>query len=404
MNTSLEADPSALGYLIVDDEAFIRGLIERILRKMGAQRVEAATGGQLALDALDRGATPDIILCDLNMPGMDGIEFLRHLVNRGFAGGVALISGEDKRILETVARLGMAQNLNILGSLSKPITPNALADLVARFDATRRATQKRRDAAAVDPEHLRTAIGEGRITVHYQPKVSVETRALVGVEALARWIDPALGFVPPDAFIPVAEEQGLIDDLTLSVLTQALAQGALWRSQGLDIKVAVNLSVNNLHRLDFPEFIMALAQAKDTAPNRLILELTESRLITDMVRSLEILTRLRLKGLELSIDDFGTGHSSLEQLRRIPFTELKVDRAFVHGATTDDTARSILESAVSLARRLGMTTVAEGVENQEDWDLCARLGVDLIQGYFVCRPLPAPDLDLWRSTWRTEAP
>jgi EAL domain-containing protein (putative c-di-GMP-specific phosphodiesterase class I) len=131
-----------------------------------------------------------------------------------------------------------------------------------------------------------------------------------------------------------------------------------------------------------------------------VLEVTESRLMADIVKPLEVLTRLRLKGLELSIDDFGTGASSLEQLKRIPFNELKIDRAFVNGASRDDTARSILESSVALAKKLDLSTVAEGVEDQADWDLVASLGVDLVQGYFVCRPLPGPDLMDWLSEWR----
>jgi len=160
--------------------------------------------------------------------------------------------------------------------------------------------------------------------------------------------------------------------------------------------------VDNLNRLDLPEYIVERAHHAGINPHHVVLEVTESRLMEDVVKPLEILTRLRLKGLELSIDDFGTGHSSMEQLKRISFTELKIDRAFVNGATHDKTARSILESSVTLAKALGMTTVAEGVEDQEDWDIVASLGVDLIQGYFVCRPLPGPDLQDWLSEWNAQ--
>ena len=333
------------------------------------------------------------------MPEMDGVEFLRHLVDREFRGGIALISGEDKRILQTAVQLGRAHKLNILGALSKPISPPALLEMLDQFGICRR-ERVSLIGVEVSPEELEAALSDGKLTAHFQPKVSVETRELIGVETLVRWIDADRGFIPPDSFISVAENAGLIDQLTDTVFSIAMNQGAQWVSAGLDIKVAVNLSVDNLGRLDLPEFVVNTARETGMDPHRVVLEVTESRLMADVVKPLEVLTRLRLKGLELSIDDFGTGHSSLEQLKRIPFTELKIDRAFVHGAGMDETARSILESSVTLAKKLGISIVAEGVEDQDGWDLVASLGVDLVQGYFVCRPIPGSDLQDWMSEWR----
>ncbi|HEY9080289.1 EAL domain-containing response regulator [Magnetovibrio sp.] len=392
---------AGLTYLIVDDEEFIRTLIGRILEKIGGVNIRTANSGTGALATIDADGAPDIILCDLNMPEMDGIEFLRHLVERDFKGGVALISGEDKRILDTVAQLGMAQNLTILGALSKPITPAGLLELLQKF-LNRAEARGPRAGVEVSAAELKAALDGGKLTAYFQPKVSVQTRQLVGVETLVRWIDVDKGFIPPDAFISVAENNGLIDQLTDTVLAVAMQQGGAWLENGLDLKIAVNLSIDNLNRLDLPEFIVAAAQGAGMNPHHVVLEVTESRLMQDVIKPLEILTRLRLKGMALSIDDFGTGHSSMEQLKRIPFTELKIDRAFVNGAGRDNTARSILESSVDLAKKLGMSIVAEGVEDQEDWDLVASLGVDLIQGYFVCRPLPGPDLQDWLSDWNAQ--
>ena len=398
MSDTVNAAFSSYSYLIVDDEAFIRTLVERILKNLGAENIRTAEGGKAALEVIDTGGAPDIVLCDLNMPEMDGIEFLRHLVDREFKGGIALISGEDKRILETAQELGKAQNLNILGALSKPITPPELTKLLDQFGNANEARGPR-PGVSVTPEELQAALDDGKITAHFQPKVSVQTKELIGVETLVRWIDPDKGFIPPDAFISVAEDHGMIDQLTDTVFTLAMEQGAEWLASGIDVKIAVNLSVDNLNRLDLPEFVVETAQNKGMNPGHVVLEVTESRLMQDIVKPLEILTRLRLKGLALSIDDFGTGHSSMEQLKRIPFTELKIDRAFVNGAHADDTARSILESSVTLAKKLGMTIVAEGVEDQQDWDLVESLGIDLIQGYFVCRPLPGADLPGWLAEW-----
>lgn len=387
-------------YLIVDDEEFIRTLVGRVLQNLGAVDLRTANSGAEALTTIDADGAPDIVLCDLNMPEMDGVEFLRHLVERSFKGGIVLISGEDKRILQTAVQLGEAQNLNVLGALSKPITPPALLDLLAKFGNGGK-VHGPRPGIEVSAAELKAALDGGKLTAYFQPKVSVETRELIGVESLVRWIDEDKGFIPPDAFIGVAEDNGLIDQLTDTVFGIAMEQGAAWLGEGLDIKVAVNLSVDNLNRLDLPEFIVETAQQAGMNPHNVVLEVTESRLMADIVKPLEILTRLRLKGLALSIDDFGTGHSSMEQLKRIPFTELKVDRAFVNGAGKDDTARSILETSVSLAKKLGMSTVAEGVEDQDDWNLVASVGIDLIQGYFVCRPLPGPDMQDWLTEWRS---
>jgi EAL domain-containing protein (putative c-di-GMP-specific phosphodiesterase class I)/ActR/RegA family two-component response regulator len=389
-------------FLVIDDDAFFREMVGLLLERLGASSVRAASSGLEALGDIDVNGPPHVILCDLNMPEMDGVEFLRHLVERKFAGAVALISGEDKRILETVVRLGMAQNLNILGAIAKPVTATALIDIVARSDL-RHPDPVDKPEIQITPDDLRRALADNLITTAYQPKVSVGSGKLEGVETLVRWTDPEKGIIPPPQFIALAEELDLIDEITERVFTIAMEQCRVWSAAGLDLKVAVNVSADNLKQLAFPELLHDIARRTGVDPRRVVLELTETRLMTDAIKCLETLTRLRLKGFELSIDDFGTGHSSLAQLQRIPFTELKVDRAFVHGASRDEVARSILDSSLSLARRLGLRTVAEGAETQEDWDLVAALGVDLVQGYFVSRPLPGDRVPAWFEAWNNRA-
>ena len=175
--------------------------------------------------------------------------------------------------------------------------------------------------------------------------------------------------------------------------------GGKWRADGLDLKIGVNFSVDNLNQLDLPEWIVSVASEEGMDPSKVILEVTESRLMEDVTKPLEILTRLRLKRIGISIDDFGTGFSSMEQLKRIPFEELKIDRAFVFGAAGDPSARAILESSVDLGKRMGMSLVAEGAETQEDWDLVAELGCDMVQGYFVAKPMPGDELPSWIAEW-----
>jgi EAL domain-containing protein (putative c-di-GMP-specific phosphodiesterase class I) len=171
-----------------------------------------------------------------------------------------------------------------------------------------------------------------------------------------------------------------------------MTRGAHWSADGLDLKISINICADSLHRLDLPETVVDLAS---DSPSNMILEVTEARLMADLRKPLEILAQLRMKEIGISIDDFDTGYSSIEQLKRIPFTELKIDRAFVNGAADDAAARAILELSVDLAKKLGMQSVAEGVETQEDWDLVASLGCDLVQAYFIAKPMPGDDLTVW---------
>jgi EAL domain-containing protein (putative c-di-GMP-specific phosphodiesterase class I)/CheY-like chemotaxis protein len=392
--------PESLGVLAIDDDTFMLNLIGVALKGLGVDTIKCASTGASALEALTNSPEQiDLLICDLNMPGMDGIEFLRHLAEREFRGSVALISGEDPRILKTAETLARAHDLNLLGTFSKPITRETLAGILEHAGESR-SKGAHGPAEPISEEELSQGIHGDELTVFFQPKVSVTTRDLVGVEALVRWQHATRGLVFPDAFIPVAEKFNLIDKLTDVVFVKSMKQGGEWLAEGMKISVSVNISVDSLDRLSLPRFIVKKAEEQGMDPSHIMLELTESRLMEDIKKPLEILSRLRLKGIGLSIDDFGTGHSSMEQLKRIPFTELKIDRAFVNGAMHDKAARAILEFSVTLAKKLGMTIVAEGVETQEDWDLVAALECDLVQGYFIAKPMPGNEIKPWYETYK----
>ncbi|MBL8303602.1 MAG: EAL domain-containing protein, partial [Ideonella sp.] len=198
----------------------------------------------------------------------------------------------------------------------------------------------------------------------------------------------------------VAEQHGLIDALTARVLALALQQARGWHDAGLMIDISVNVSMDNLVSLDFPELVVAEVRAAGLPISTLTLEVTESRLMTDMVHALDILTRLRLKRIGLSIDDFGTGYSSLAQLRDVPFDELKLDRSFVHGAQSQRALAAIVGNTLAMAREMGLASVAEGVETRADWAHVRSLGCDVAQGYFIARPMPPADLGTWHARWR----
>ncbi|MCB1975731.1 MAG: EAL domain-containing protein, partial [Nitrosomonas sp.] len=219
-------------------------------------------------------------------------------------------------------------------------------------------------------------------------------------ETLVRWRHPTDGLVFPEQFIKTAEQEGLINDLTSLVLSQALAQARVWHESGYALRVAINVSMDNLASLNFQDLVVNLAIDNGLSPQNIVLEVTESQLMSADARvPLEILTRLRLKRFHLSIDDFGTGHSSMAQLRDIPFDELKIDQGFVHRAWADETLRAIYDASLSMAKQLGMEVVAEGVADEKDWLFLQQTGCDYAQGNFVSKPLLADDFVSWMHEW-----
>lgn len=392
---------SALRVLVVDDDEFILEVTSELLQQLGVSTIEFAKDGQEALDAMASGSKPwDLLVCDLTMPRMDGITFLRHLSEQDFTGGVLLVSGADKRLADTVGHLALQLNLRCLGAPPKPITVEALRDALHALD-----TDAPEDSVLVPLESLsadaiRAGLAAGTcIQPFFQPKVSLHDNRVVGAECLARWRTAEGDLIPPLAFIPVAEANGLIDELTHAIFHQALTHLGEWLSQGHAFKVSVNVSMDNLSQLDLPDVWARSAQQAGVDPSGIILEITEGSLMRDLATALEILTRLRLKGFNLSIDDFGTGYSSLSKLKLLPFTELKIDRSFVTGAATDSVARSILESSVRLGHALEMSVVAEGAETQEELDLVRASGCDEVQGYLIAKPMPAHEFIEWKIQW-----
>ena len=227
---------------------------------------------------------------------------------------------------------------------------------------------------------------------------------MVSVEALARWQHPTAGLISPARFIPLMESNRLITTLTLSLLHHALDQISHWQQQGRMISVGINLSPVMLTEPDLPDLLIEKTRERQITPELVTLEITESSLIENTVQALETLARLKMQGFCLSIDDFGTGYSSMQQLNRIPFSELKIDRSFVHNACNDSTQRAIIEANISLAHNLKMQTVAEGIETLEDWTLLNQLNCTMAQGYFAGKPMPADELADWERQWLARQP
>ena len=330
------------------------------------------------------------------MPGLDGIELLRDFASLQASAALILMSSADAKTLRAAEQVAQARQLRILGTLQKPVSSAALNQLISHIGEPEPAPMPpSKVGSEISVAELRAALEAGEIDVYMQPKVGLRSGRLAGAEALARWLKPDGRILMPGSFIPLAEQSGLADLLTQLVVRKSLAAQQEWRARGLDIPVSVNLTIDSLDHLDLPEQLSAETARYDTAPDKLILEITESGVMKDLARSLDVVTRLRLRGYRLSIDDFGTGYSSLEQLKRFPFSELKIDRAFVDGASRDPSLRSIAESSIRLARALNLKTCAEGVETEADYELMRELGCDLVQGYYVAHAMPKQDLPRW---------
>jgi EAL domain-containing protein (putative c-di-GMP-specific phosphodiesterase class I)/AmiR/NasT family two-component response regulator len=394
-----EAERDPISVLLVDDSAFARDMGARVLLSTGIVSVQHASSGQEALDLIARfGRAIDVVFCDLMMPDMDGIQMIRSVAALAVHPAFVFLSCGDAALLNAAEDTARARGLCVLGAIRKPLTPDEVRQVLAR---PRPGAGRRRQelAFAVTPQDLDLALERNEFLLHFQPKVSAADGGVEGFEALVRWESADHGMIFPDTFIGVAERCGRIGALTERVTTLALQQSAAWALAGLGTKVSINLSAFMLVDLDLPDRMEREAERVGINPRQIILEITESGLFQNTADTLDILTRLHMKGFPLSIDDFGTGYSSMDQLRHVPFAEMKIDRAFVRGVAETPKARIILESSARLGRGLKMRVVAEGVETQEDWDAVRAAGVDLVQGYFIAKPMAAAAIPRWMAEW-----
>jgi EAL domain-containing protein (putative c-di-GMP-specific phosphodiesterase class I) len=397
--TMPNVDLSQYQVLLVDDEPFIRQLTGLLLKQLGCPNILESGNGAEALAQLDAPGTPvDLILSDLNMPDMDGVEFVRHLAARKGCPPLAFLSGAESGLLRAAEALGRAYFLEVLGALSKPVSREALTAVLDRM-AVERAPRGQRKKIVIEEADLARGIEARELVFHYQPKVEIASGRLSGVEALVRWQHPTHGLLFPDSFIAMAESGPLIEPLTEALVEIGLAQVQAWHAAGFTPHLGINLSPSMLSDVTLPDRFAAAAARLGVPAEAIVFEITETGVAREELIYLEIVTRLRMKGFRLSVDDFGTGQSSLQRLEALPFGELKIDRQFVHGAAKNPAKAAILEASLGLARTLGQKSVAEGVELKEDWELLERLGCDVAQGYFIAKPMPAAALTDWAKAW-----
>lgn len=382
-------------FLVLDDNVMAGETIRRIGEVTGLESVHTTSHAQFF--ELINSWSPDVIALDLLMPDMDGVEVIGKLSELGCKADIIITSGLGERVLNAASLSAATRGLNTLGVLSKPFSAKVLKSMLLRVGEK----QAAKSAPATGPSpgsptvaDLQYAIETEQITVAYQPKIYCRTGTLAGFEALARWEFKGQ-FIPPDTFIPLAEDHGLIDDLTILVIEQALKwvsgfsnhqyennQITLQRST-----LSINISPRSLTSEAVFQRIVSLCDEYGIERQRLIFELTESSAMSDAITGLDTLTRLRMQGFQLSIDDFGTGYSSMVQLVRLPFTEIKIDKSFVMNIQSSDESRAITRSIVDLGKSLGLHSTAEGVEDQATLEFLQDSGCTLAQGYYIAKPL-----------------
>lgn len=377
--------------LAVDDETDFLELIEQIGRGIGCDVITANTAVSFREQLARR--QPSLILLDLQMPGMDGIEALRYLARQGITSGILLASGMDQRVLASARQLGDSLGLKMLGALQKPAMLEEIETLLAKH---------LEPGARISVDELRRGIEEHELLVHYQPKLM---RSQGGdwqvrtAEALVRWRHPRLGLLYPGEFLPLAEQSGLIIDVTDFVLMDAIRQIGHWRHRGLDLAAAVNLSPRLVQDLEFPDRLTRIFREFEVAPEQLTLEVTEAASLDDPELVMDIFTRLRVKGVGLSLDDFGTGTSSLTQLYKMPFSEVKIDGAVIAEVAVSKPAATIVRAIIDLAHNLSLTVCAEGVETAAVFEFLDQSTCDALQGDFIAQAMPAAEIESFIQVW-----
>lgn len=402
-----ESDSSRqLRMLVVDDDSLICRFICTLGEEQGFDADYITDSNEFVA-----AYRPDIdlIVLDLNMPGVDGVELLRYLSENDYKAAVALISAVDVDILNAAESMAFAYRLQVLGSWQKPLDPKQINLMLDQAKNLTRSQMNNLSAMEIlSPggtdelptlDDLRNAIFNQELDVYFHPQISLEGRTVSGLEALARWKHQSKGFIPPDYFIAFAEKFDLIDDLTQLVVEKVCGHCKGWQGKWDPIPISINISESNLDNLSFPERLLETVQRFGVAPSTIMIEVTETSLATNPNHVLNVLTRLRLKGFQLSIDDFGTGHSSLARLRRIPFRELKIDKIFIDACDTDRDSRLIVSNTMNLAHGLGLKVVAEGVETQAQLAVLEELNCDHVQGYHFSKPLPSADFEKWYEDW-----
>lgn len=372
--------------LVVEDDLVQRSIIGSIGAKLGYDTMSASTF-EIASDLL-RTEKFDMMTLDLSLGEHDGVELLRLIAALELnAMPIVIVSGCEERVRNTIKRVAASLNLTLTHSLAKPLNIDQLRTALTRPVLHSAAACDHAQAPTIDRDRIVAALRQKEFVVELQPKINLHTNEIDGAEALARWLAPEFGMVSPAVFIPLVEEFGLMPELTHAVCDAAVATSRSLIQQRPGFTIAVNVSASDLNDLSLPERIEGILRTYQVAPEALIVEVTESVAMSDVDRAMDVVSRLRLKGMGAAIDDFGTGFSQLSALAKLPFNELKIDRSFAGSCAADRDMMKIVEACVGLAKAFGMRLVGEGIDNRSTLSALRSAGCDLGQGHLFAPPL-----------------
>ncbi|MFC5498110.1 EAL domain-containing protein [Caenimonas terrae] len=400
--TDLALDPMAcrdLSFLVVEDHEFQRRCVSQLLTSMGAAAVHGAEDGQAALRLITDGEHPvDIVICDVNMPGMDGMEFIRHWSERGDPSSLIVMSAIEPELLATVANMALAYQARLLGVAAKPVTAAKLIPLV---DQHRLKMAQKPAESLFSFQELTHAWTGDEFECWFEPQVSLATGALRSMCSVPRWRHPTQGVLLPERFMPSLQARGLGDDFAWLQLQHATAQCRRWQREGAAPLVSIALAFASLTDVKLAPRIQHIAQGEGVDPRSMVLHVDESVLAgPDLAKVLENLARLRLLGFGLAVDDFGKGAMEVDRLSLAPFTELRIRSAFVAGADCDESARAGLAVALEAAHRLKVRAVATGIGSTQEWNLLHGWGCSFGEGPFIAAPMAATAVARWSNRWQ----
>jgi EAL domain-containing protein (putative c-di-GMP-specific phosphodiesterase class I)/ActR/RegA family two-component response regulator len=373
--------------LIVEDHPFQHLYLQNLFSELGDFDLACARDGEEALDCLKQRDF-DLVLTDLLMPGMDGVQFIQGLAAQRSRPALAIMSAASRRMLMGASLVASNLQVKVIGLISKPVNAAALRCLIDQLQALRQSVPAATHPG-IDRQSICNALDNGELQAWFQPKKALNNGRIVAAEALVRWNHPEHGTLLPGVFLPALIAFGLEEPLLWCVLKQAIAAQAIWRDQGYDIPVSVNLPTHLLNSHDLPDRILAFVLAHQGLPARICFELMECSVPDDISNFYAGACRLRIKGFGLSQDDFGKGYSSYMNLVSAPFTELKIDRALVQGCNANAELAQALTSIVSLGRQLGLTVVAEGVETAQELALLRKIDCTQVQGFLISHAVSA---------------
>lgn len=388
----------SLKVLIVEDSPCQAEYLSTLCRSFGISELVTAENGLVALELIDKTEVSfDILICDLEMPDLDGIELIQLLAHRHTSSALIVVSSREQSLISAVELMAVTEGIDVLGSIRKPVSADALEALIKNFrgQAVLKTKGSAGDSLVLTTQELKQGLEQHQFVLHYQPKLVMDNGMLHGLEALVRFRHPERGLLYPGDFIELCEQNGLIDQLSFEVISMALQQLVAWNQQGFTPKVSVNLSGRSFSNSAFTHDVIKLLSQAAIAPADLIFEVTETVVIDNIGGALAFLSRLRLHGFGLSIDDYGTGYSSVKQLSQIPFTELKMDRSLIDGIASKSHLQVIFESTLSMCNKLGIALVAEGIEKAKDWDYLRLAGCHVAQGYYISPAMPSHEIVSW---------